>query len=231
MKKISLIVAIALISTGFYWNSKQVVQDDSSFMAVVDSEQDRSVASTTTSNRVLMKKETSKVTNQKSRKYNIPFGKDRVVNQNNNFRKSKLSGTSMSTQVFWLKGQKLNIAKGYRAIKKEQYLRSMGRKISSVNKHIIVKGTAGLPVVQDPIKKIKGIATGHIIVKAKPDTDLRELARTYKLSVHHTVPHLNIISFIPEDKEKLLETSVKLSQSDLLESVKLDISYGGPRAK
>lgn len=75
------------------------------------------------------------------------------------------------------------------------------------------------------------MATGHIIVKPNGDVDITALAKKHNLRVEHVVPHLNLITLVPRDQEKLLEISVLLSQSDLLSSVKLDISYGGPRAK
>jgi hypothetical protein len=107
----------------------------------------------------------------------------------------------------------------------------MGRKIASVGNHVIYSGKKGLPVVQDPVKKIKGVATGHIIVTADADADLTGLAKEHDLEVHHTVPHLNLISFIPRNPDKLLDISVALSNSSLVKTVKLDITYGGPRAK
>lgn len=137
----------------------------------------------------------------------------------------------LSTREFKLKGQSLFIASNAKAVPSYQYHSGMGRKIASVNSHVIYNGKHGLPVVQDPVKLRKGVATGHIIVTAEPNVDLTSLAREHNLEVHHTVPHLNLISFIPRESEKLLETSVALSKSSLVKSVKLDISYGGPRAK
>jgi hypothetical protein len=44
-------------------------------------------------------------------------------------------------------------------------------------------------------------------------------------------PHLNLITLVPNDSSELLKVSALLSESELLTSVKLDVSYGGPRAK
>lgn len=85
--------------------------------------------------------------------------------------------------------------------------------------------------MQDPVKFRKGIATGHITVKPKGDADISSLVKKHDLKVAHVVPHLNIVTLEPRDQSKLLEVSILLSESNLLSSVKLDISYGGPRAK
>lgn len=100
-----------------------------------------------------------------------------------------------------------------------------------MNNHYIIQGKKGLPVIEDPVKMRQGIATGHIIVRPKVDADITNLAKKHKLKVEHVVPHLNLVTFVPENEDELLEVSILLSQSPLLESVKLDVSYGGPRAK
>ncbi len=160
---------------------------------------------------------------------NFKSGKDEINDLSKEYKKIRPTYTNIQTKEFRLKGQKLFISTTYSAVPKNKS--TSRREIASINNYSIVKGTSGLPVVQDPVKRRKGIATGHIIVKAKPDTDLTSLAKSYNLQVHHTVPHLNLIAFAPRNPENLLETSIKLSESSLLESVKLDISYGGPRAK
>ena len=156
-------------------------------------------------------------------------GKDKIINTRTTYKKSPSFGSKMPSKEFRLKGQRLFIATGYSAHKPTVENRARG--IASINNHIILKDNSGLPVVQDPVKKVKGVATGHIIVKVKPNIDLREIAKTYNLSVEHSVPHLNLVSFTPSNKKELLDISVKLSESDLFDSVKLDISFGGPRAK
>jgi len=160
---------------------------------------------------------------------NFKAGKDTIADLSKTYKKTKPNAINLNPKEFRLKGQKLFVSTTHSAIPKNQYRGS--REVASINNHAIVKGNKGLPVVQDPIKFRKGIATGHIIVVAKPDVDLTALAKEHNLAVHHTIPHLNLIAFVPSSPELLLNTSVKLSESSLLESVKLDISYGGPRAK
>lgn len=228
MKKLSITITFLLICTAILWFKFKPHEEGPKLTnAIQNNDVNRRPSSG--DQKARPNKAVSVDTN--SNRKIILSGKASSIGSGKIYKKTRTARSLLSTQVFWLKGQKLNIARGYGAVKKQDYHSSMGRKISSVNNHIIIKGKQGLPVIQDPIKMIKGIATGHIIVKAKKNADLQEIAKKYKLKVHHTVPHLNLISFIPEDKGKLLETSAKMADSDLLESVKLDISYGGPRAK
>jgi len=168
-----------------------------------------------------------------SRPRHLMLGKDRKPTRRAEYKKTRRPSSFFKTDSFMLKGQELFIARGYSAIPMNDFKKSMGRKITSINNHIIFKGsnTQGLPVIQDPIKMIKGFATGHIIVKVKPEVNLSELVNKYDLDVHYTSAHLNLISFIPKDKSRLLEISAKLAESSFFNSVKLDISYGAPHAK
>lgn len=157
--------------------------------------------------------------------------KDKIVSLPEGHKKRRVTQKEFTTSTFTLKGQSLQIAREYSAIHKKDYYLNLGKKVSSVSDYIIYKGTSGLPVIQDSIKKIKGHATGHIIVKITSSESLKEIANRYDLKIAYAAPHLNLLSFIPKDKSRLLEISIKLSEYKIFDSVALDISYGAPHAK
>ena len=153
----------------------------------------------------------------------VPTSKNNITDLSGSYKKKRRIRVKLKTTPFNLKGQSLQIAREYSAVHKRDFHNALGRRISSVSDYIIYKGTSGLPVVQDPIKKIKGHATGHIIVKLSPEVNLEEIVKAYDLEIAYVVSHLNLVSFTPRDKSKLLEISAKLSDNKIFDSVKLSL--------